>query len=393
LNLTKKIGNIDLSGEEKMNRIFFLIIFLIIVTAIYFSMHYVVYKFLAKHLPISPIIRMVLKLFFIFSGSSFFISILVKRIWGVHLLNYYANVWLGIMSIAFFLIGIAWILMKLTGFRSMAVTITVLSVTGVLCLISLYNGVRPPVVKKLVIPLKNLPPELNGFSIVQISDIHMEAYKSKKTIGEIIQRINNLKPDLVAITGDLVDENVCYDEEFCYQLKSLRAKYGTVAVTGNHEFFSGIESVEKMAKGTGMRLLRNQKIVIANQLQIVGLEDDTARQYSLKGPQLESILAQCDPSKPIILLYHRPAKFDQAVKLGVGLQLSGHTHAGQIPPMDLIVMLIYKYPVGLYSKDDAYIYTNPGTGYWGPPMRLFSRSEITYITLVPPETTQFSPPQ
>jgi hypothetical protein len=111
------------------------------------------------------------------------------------------------------------------------------------------------------------------------------------------------------------------------------------------------------------------------------LDDPESRRFGADGPELEALLKKCDANKPVILLFHRPQLFDEAVKKGVGLQLSGHTHAGQIPPMDLIVWFYYKYPWGLYEKDGAYIYTSSGTGIWGPDMRFLSQNEIIHFTL------------
>jgi predicted MPP superfamily phosphohydrolase len=229
--------------------------------------------------------------------------------------------------------------------------------------------------------MKDLPKELSGFSIVQLSDIHLESYKYKKRIAYIIDRVNELKPDLVVITGDLIDGNVCEEEVFCQQLRSIKATHGVLAITGNHEFYAGLDNFMELAKRSNIKVLRNETVTIADTLQIIGLEDDTASQFGLKGPDPDTLIKSCNPDKPIIVLYHRPMYFDQMVEKGVDLQLSGHTHAGQIPPMELIVWLYYKYPFGLFEKDGAYIYTSSGTGIWGPEMRFLSKNEIVHFTL------------
>jgi predicted MPP superfamily phosphohydrolase len=166
------------------------------------------------------------------------------------------------------------------------------------------------------------------------------------------------------------------------QLKRLDAAHGVLAITGNHEFYAGLDIFKEMAKQSNIKILRNKTITIADTLQIIGLDDDAGKQFGIKGPGLDALIKTCDQNKPIILLFHRPLRFDEAAAKGVDLQLSGHTHAGQIPPADIMVWLIYKYPWGLYKKGDAYIYTSSGTGLWGPPMRFLSRNEIVYITLV-----------
>jgi len=130
-------------------------------------------------------------------------------------------------------------------------------------------------------------------------------------------------------------------------------------------------------------VLRNELKIIGTHLQIIGLDDNEAKRFSQSGPDLDTPLKKCDPTKPIIVLRHRPEGFDEAVDRGVDLQISGHTHDGQIPPMTFLVRLFLKYPYGLYHKNRAHIYTSCGTGYWGPPMRLFSMAEIVEFILIP----------
>jgi predicted MPP superfamily phosphohydrolase len=261
-------------------------------------------------------------------------------------------------------------------------TFIALGIIGFISLYSLVNGLRKPVVRNITVPIKKLPKELSGFSIVQLSDLHMEVYKSRSQVPYIVDTVNALKPDLIVITGDLIEGDICDNPEFCEHLKRLKATHGVVAVTGNHEFYSGIKNFLKLANKSNIRVLRNDCFTIADSLQIIGLDDDDARRFGSKGPDLDTAINGCNLSKPIILLYHRPVNFDQAIQKGVDLQLSGHTHAGQIPPMDLLVCLYYKYPIGLFKKNGSTIYTTSGTGYWGPPMRFLSRNEIVKITLV-----------
>jgi predicted MPP superfamily phosphohydrolase len=276
---------------------------------------------------------------------------------------------------------IDWIVVKFIPNHGKTITIIAISIICFISAYSLYNGLKAPVVKKVSIYLKNLPEHLTGFSIVHLSDIHLEPFKSKKIISSIVDTVNEIKADLIVITGDLIEGDINNDSYFVEELKKLKAKYGVIAVTGNHEFYAGIRNFEELSDRTNIKILRNEMITAAGSLQIIGLDDDDGRRFDHNGPDLDSLIPQCDPSKPIILLYHRPTGFDKAVEKGVDLQLSGHAHAGQIPPIDIIVHLIYKYPSGLYEKNGSYIYTSPGTGYWGPPMRFLSKSEITHIRL------------
>ncbi|MCP5108322.1 MAG: metallophosphoesterase [bacterium] len=365
-----------------MNRTISFIIFITLVSLVYFGLHFVVFKILTRALDVSGSARKFIKIFFWFSGLSFPMAMLLSRQFKVYFLNYYAYVWLGIIAIAFFVMVITGVVVKFVPAHARLIAFIALGITGIIVLVSLVNGLREPVVKNITIPIKKLPAHLSGFSIVHLSDVHLEAYKSKNAVGHMVDVVNDLKPDLVAITGDLIDSNICEEVTFCEHLKRLKGTYGTVAITGNHEFYAGIAIFNELAKRSEFKVLRNESVTVANGLQIVGLDDREARNFGLKGPDLDTALKGNDPTKPTILLYHRPDYFDEAIKKGVDLQLSGHTHGGQIPPMDLLVQLFYKYPAGLYEKDGSYIYTSFGTGYWGPPMRFLSRNEIVKITLI-----------
>jgi predicted MPP superfamily phosphohydrolase len=371
-----------------MSRVLMFIVFLSVVSLVYFGMHYFVYRNITRSIPVSATVRTVLKVFFIVSGLSFFLSQFFSRVLHLYWLNYYAYIWLGVMSISFFIFFIQWLLAKILPQQKRLLAIVALTVIGIASVFSLVNGLQRPVVRRFTIPLKNLSQDLAGFSIVQLSDLHLESFKSKEVIEYIVDTVNALKPDLIVITGDLLDSNICDDEYFCERLLNLQAPHGVIAVTGNHEFYAGLDIFMQMAGQANLRVLRNDMAVIADELQIIGLDDDAARQFRLKGPDLPAVIGKCDPKKPIIVLYHRPTGFDEAVKRGVDLQLSGHTHAGQIPPLDLIVWLVFKYHTGLFEKDGSYIYTSPGTGFWGPPMRLFSRCTITHFTLQPQKSRQ-----
>lgn len=364
-----------------MNRVLSIIIFVSIVSMIYFGLHLYVYKFVSRGLDLAPHARKYFKIFLWISGSSFFLHMFFFRRTHLSLLSDYGHIWLGVIAIAFFVFIVAGLVVKFIPSHIRTVTLIGLGVTALISMISLINGLQKPVVRNITIPVRDLPQELSGFTIVQISDLHLEAQNAKRRIPYLVKTVDALKPDLVAVTGDLIEGKVCKDPEFCAKLKGMKSTYGVVAITGNHEFYAGMHNFMELAEQTDMKVLRNESITIADHLQIIGLDDDEGRRFDGGGPNLEKAMKNCDPEKPMILLYHRPVRFERAVAKGVDLQLSGHTHAGQIPPMDLLVWLYYKYPAGLYEKNGSYIYTSVGTGYWGPPMRFLSRHEITKITL------------
>ena len=198
-----------------------------------------------------------------------------------------------------------------------------------------------------------------------------------------MEKTNHLNPDIIVMTGDISDITVLDDKTqyIIDYLSQLKAKYGIIAVTGNHEYYEGVHTFPEITEKAGIRVLKNESVTIGEVLQIVGINDPHVRESGDNGPDLEAAMKNIDPNKPIILLSHRPKFFDEAVQYGVDLQLSGHWHGGQPPPGELLVGLIIKYSSGLYKVGDSYIYTSNGTGLYGVPMRLFTHNEITKIVL------------
>ncbi len=237
-------------------------------------------------------------------------------------------------------------------------------------------------VTRLEIPLRHLPPELDGLSVVQISDVHFGMLQENGRLFDIVKRVNDLRPDLVVITGDLVDEAVAHMEEMALPLASLKSRLGVVAIMGNHEFFAGVDRVERILREAGIQVLRNEIKVLPGGLQVMGIDDPTFyRRAGLPLPDLDKLLKQLDASKPSILLYHQPLHFEEAAAAGVGLQLSGHIHGPQFLPMIPVVRLFYPHFRGLYRMEDSYLYVIRGVGTGGPPMRLGSSPELAQIIL------------
>ncbi len=237
-------------------------------------------------------------------------------------------------------------------------------------------------VKKVEIPMRHLPPELDGLSIVQISDVHYGMLHENGRLSDIVKRVNDLRPDLVVITGDLVDEAVAHMEEMAVPLANLKSRLGVVAIMGNHEFFAGVDRAERIMRQAGIQVLRNEIKVLSGGLQIMGVDDPTFyRRAGLPLPDFNGLLKQLDAGKPSILLYHQPLHFEEAAAAGIGLQLSGHIHGPQFLPMIPVVRLLYPRFRGLYHMGESYLYVSRGIGTGGPPMRLGSRPELVYISL------------
>jgi uncharacterized protein len=364
----------------------YFLIFVLIAFLIYFTINYYIYNRVANGLALSGVIRFRVAIFFWLAGLSFiageFLNRQIMSSW-IHSLVHIGNVWLGIISIGlavFLLTDIIMIFFRQPQARYYG-TLIALAVLLLVSGYSLYNGTRQPEIKEIKLRLGKLSPEKAGFSMVQLSDIHLNSTRSVDWLNGVVEKTNKLNPDVIVITGDLIDADMYKFNEFVESLKNLKAKYGVFAITGNHEYYAGLDLFLRLADEAGITVLSNAKADIGGAIELVGINDLTGKMYPSGGPDLKKAMDNIDRQKPIILLSHNPATFESDKREGIDLQLSGHTHVGQIPPMDLIVMLYYKYPYGLYKKDTSYIYTTSGTGVWGPPMRFSSRSEIVKIIL------------
>jgi predicted MPP superfamily phosphohydrolase len=238
-------------------------------------------------------------------------------------------------------------------------------------------------VKKVRIPLARLTKSASGFCIVQLSDIHVGPTIGREFIADLVTRVNALEPDLVAITGDLVDGSVAELGELVRPLADLRSKHGVFFVTGNHEYYSGAPEWIAHLESLGVRVLRNERVAVGGDdgFDLAGIDDWSAHQFG-HGADLPKALEGRDAKRELVLLAHQPRAIVEAAALGVGLQLSGHTHGGQMFPWNFVVRLQQPYVAGLYDHGAAKIYVSSGTGYWGPPMRVGAPAEITEIELV-----------
>ncbi|HSO00071.1 MAG TPA: metallophosphoesterase, partial [Candidatus Nanopelagicales bacterium] len=221
--------------------------------------------------------------------------------------------------------------------------------------------------------------------IVQLTDVHIGPTIGREWLEGIVARVNELEPDLVAITGDLVDGRVADLREHTAPLAKLRAKHGVYFVTGNHEYYSGADEwIEELSR-LGVRVLRNERVTIgegADSFDLAGVDDWKAGGFGGgHGPDLKRALAGRDPGREVVLLAHQPKQVVQAAEMGVGLQLSGHTHGGQIFPWGYFVRLDQPHVQGLGQHGETQIYVSRGTGYWGPPMRVGAPPEITLVEL------------
>ncbi len=246
-----------------------------------------------------------------------------------------------------------------------------------------WRAYAPPVVSEVPIRLRGLPRALDGFSIVQLTDIHVGNLIERRFMDELVARANALRPDLVAITGDLVDGSVPHLGPAVAALADLKARYGRWFITGNHEYYSGDEAWVGFLESIGIPTLRNRHVQIGDaggSFDLIGVDDWSLR-GSPRGYDLDQAIAGRDPERAGVLLAHQPANFRAATEKGIGLQLSGHTHGGQLFPFTLLVGIQWEHRAGLYQHGDSSIYVSRGCGFWGPPMRVGAPPEIVKVVL------------
>jgi predicted MPP superfamily phosphohydrolase len=254
-------------------------------------------------------------------------------------------------------------------------------------LIGLFNARRRAAIVDVEVPVANLPPELHGFSIAQISDVHVGPTIKQKYVDAIVEAVNGLDADVIAVTGDVVDGSVRQLAAHVAPLSRLRARHGTYFVTGNHEYYSGAQAWTNEFERLGMRVLTNEHVVLTHrerQVVVAGVTDYSAHHFDPKHPSDPSVALLGAPASAAvkILLAHQPRSAPAAAAAGFDLQLSGHTHGGQFWPWNHFVRFQQPFTAGLNRLQDLWVYVSRGTGYWGPPKRFGAPSEITRIRLV-----------
>lgn len=248
---------------------------------------------------------------------------------------------------------------------------------------------RGPELRRETVELPRWPAALDGFRIVQISDVHIGPMRDRRFAREITERVNALEPDLIAVTGDLVDGPVAHLADEVAPFAELRAKHGVFFVTGNHDYYSGADPWLEHVRKLGMRPLRNERVEIrANgaAFDLAGVDDHRGYLFGPgHGEDVPKALAGRNPSRPVVLLAHDPSTFRSASQHDVDLQISGHTHGGQLWPFGYVVRLVVKYVAGEYQRGRSRLFVSRGTGFWGPPMRLGAPPEVVEIVLRSPQ--------
>jgi predicted MPP superfamily phosphohydrolase len=383
--------------EQVMPRWVQFAIFFLMVTLIYFGAHFYVYRRMVVALSLQDSDYLAwIRLATLFLILTFPVSRLMVRGIGINIatkaFDWLACAWMGmffylflgaliahIVSLAFSAAGVWPVVGKVLTPR-----VSVSLVASAAIALSIYGYIEARwtlTTTRIEVPVKNLPPERDGFTIAQISDIHMGVIVADRSIKKMVEEVNSLKPDLVVITGDLVDEDANHLEHLTGTLKSLSAPNGVLAVTGNHDFYAGVDRVVANAASAGVRFLRNAKTTIAGFLDVYGADDPTSAQFAGGRIAPESLLGPEAMDRPTVFLYHQPIRIEEMAARGADLLLSGHTHKGQIWPISYISRRIYPYQTGLYKIGKSSLYVSRGIGTWGPPLRVDSVPEIVLITL------------
>jgi predicted MPP superfamily phosphohydrolase len=241
----------------------------------------------------------------------------------------------------------------------------------------------------VTIPSAKIAPGTPPLRILQVSDIHLGLLVGERRLRGILSRVREARPDLVVATGDMLDAVGDHLDPLAAMWREIAPPLGKFAVTGNHEYYTGIRGAVDFLGGAGFRVLRDEAVAIPGVANLVGLEYRGPR--SLQDPALHQrslaqLLENADPALFTLLLKHLPTGFEEeAAPLGVGLQLSGHTHDGQLWPFRWLVRLSFRHTAGLARAGESLLYVSRGTGTWGPPLRFLAPPEVTLFELVPAE--------
>lgn len=257
--------------------------------------------------------------------------------------------------------------------------------TLITCTWGALAALRPVRLRQVEIPIQGLHGDLNGFRIIHISDLHLGPLVRQAQVDHVVGLSNAQAPDLIAITGDLVDGEADGVQPLAERMKSLKALHGVCFVTGNHEYYSGVDRWMEVIRNMGWSVLENEHRALRHgraSLVVAGMPDPASRSAKgHEGPNLGKALAESPADALRVLLYHPPTGTKAAALAGVVLQLSGHTHGGQYFPWNLVISAIFDHPKGLSREGSLWIYTSAGTGFWGPPNRFLVPPELTLITL------------
>jgi len=337
---------------------------------------------------------------FLFFSLSFVIGRFLERIWLSPVS--FAFTWIGSFWLAamlyFFLLAVLFDIVRLfnhffhffpafitsntDAFRRYTLLIAVSSV-AIILLAGHLNAVIPRI-KHIPITINKTADIASPFHIVVASDIHLGTIIGPRREKRLVKKINSLKPDLVLFAGDVVDEDLgpVLHQNVGKELENIQSSNGVYSITGNHEYIGGVEEAVGFLTRHGITVLRDSVIRIMNTIYLVGREDHDQRRFGGSGKKaLHELLQDVDSTKPVIVMDHQPTTLEESIQNKVDLHLSGHTHNGQIWPLNLLTRKIYRLSWGYEKKGTTHIYVSSGFGTWGPPVRIGSHPEIVELIL------------
>lgn len=376
------------------------IIFLSIILIIYGSVNYYIFIRGWQSIPDSKLFKSLYLIIFLVISFSFFLGRILEKFF-MNILSgsliWIGSIWLGMMLylfLAIVFIDILRLANSLINFFPMLIThnykkaklvtaIIVIAAASITVFAGYINTLNP-ILRTLNIKIQKNGRSLKKLNIILVSDIHMGTIIGNSRINNLVRQINRVNPDIVLLAGDIVDEDPApiIKKNLGEKLKTIKTKYGSYAITGNHEYIGGVKAASKYLTEHGIILLRDSVIKINNSFYLAGREDLTVNRLGVKRRKpLHKMLEGIDKSYPVIIMDHQPFNLKEAVNNGIDLQLSGHTHHGQLWPLNYITGMIYELDRGYKKINNTHFYVSSGFGTWGPPVRVGTRPEIVNIIL------------
>ena len=382
-----------------MKNLSFILVFSIILLT-YLAVNYYLCRRARQALVSLPKLRRIMTILIIFLTLSYFAGRLMERLFPSFIGMVF--VWLGAFWMAAMLYSLlftilidfirlihriipfypGWLTRNLSKTK-IAVFGCIAGITALIVFTGYINAITLQV-KELQIIVKNKRTPLEKLKITLVSDIHLGKINGRRRLNNIVETVNRQQPDVILLAGDIIDDEVSsfYRQNLHQILRKFQARYGVYGVTGNHEYIAGVDATVKAMEAGGIRVLQNEAAKIAGSIYVAGRNDwVSSRSEGKPRKALAEILSGIDKRLPVILMDHTPFNLEEASKNEVDLQVSGHTHYGQLWPVNYIIRMIYELSWGYMKKGNTHYYVSCGAGTWGPPVRTGSHSEIVNINI------------
>ena len=375
------------------------IIFLSIVLSILGAVNFYICLRGWQALPKESLIRVPYLVIFVFLAVSYFAGRVLERFSicaASECLIWIGSFWLGLL-LYLFLGTLLCDLLRLVNWiagivpvpsdqytRARQIAAAAVAVTAVIAILGGFYNTLHPRINRVVIDVPKAAGGKNTLDIALVTDVHLGTLIKNSHLQKMVDMVNVLRPDVVLLCGDIVDENLApvIQNNLGELLRTIRSRYGTYAVTGNHEYIGGVEAACRYLADHGVNVLRDRAVLVGGSFYLAGREDRSIGQFNGgRRLPLEELLKQVDTARPVILMDHQPFRLSEAAGRGVDLQVSGHTHHGQLWPFNYITGMIYEVSRGLRMINGTNFYVSCGFGTWGPPVRIGAVPEVAHIQL------------